>query len=193
MTNFKINNRQVSINKELTELDMFVLDLIDTIERIGKYCIISGYVSIFFGRARATEDIDLFLEKITFENFKKLYADIIIKGYEFTEEDPERLYYEYLSKAVPINIWKKDFPLLRLEVKFALKLSQKIVLNKPLVINLNEKYILMFSGIEEQIAYKRYIAKSQKDQEDARHLEIVFQEIDLEKIANFKRLFLEDL
>jgi len=34
---------------------------------------------------------------------------------------------------------------------------------------------LFMTNIEAQIAYKRYIAKSEKDMADARHLELVFQ------------------
>ena len=43
--------------------------------------------------------------------------------------------------------------------------------------------------IESQIAYKRYILKSEKDLEDARHLEIVFPKIDKEKVLYYKQFF----
>lgn len=45
------------------------------------------------------------------------------------------------------------------------------------------------AGIEGQIAYKRYIAKSEKDLADARHLEMVFEHADKKKISEYRKLF----
>lgn len=191
MTTFKIINNQVSINKEVTELDRFVIELISMIKKYAGYVIVSGYVSIFFGRARATEDIDVFIESIPLESFVKLFDELTEKGYELNEDDSKRLYFEYLDKGDTINIWKKDFPLLRLEMKFAQKKSQLIVLMNPLAVLLNDQYTLLFSNIELQIAYKRYVAKSGKDMEDARHLEVVFSP-NKTKINYYKQIFLNE-
>lgn len=188
MVKFKIINNEIIINKNITKLDQFALDVIDIIKKYTKYTIISGYVCIFFGRARATEDVDMFISEFPYEQFIKMYDEFIENGFEFTVDNPKDLYFEYLLNKTPINIWRKGFPLLRMEIKLARKPSQKQVLLSPLRIKLNEKEIL-FADIESQIAYKRYIAKSEKDLEDARHLEIVFEEINKEKIKYFKHIF----
>ena len=192
MVKFKIINNEVRIDKNITKLDQFALDVVGIIKKNTKYVIISGYVSIFFGRARATEDIDMFISEFPYEQFVKMYDEFAEKGFEFTVDSPNDLYLEYLLNKTPINVWRKGFPLLRMEIKLAKKTSQKQILLSPIRIRLNEKEIL-FAGIESQIAYKRYIAKSEKDLEDARHLEIVFEDIDKEKIKYFKHIFEKEL
>ena len=188
MAKFKIVNNELKINKTITKLDLFAFDVIDLIQKHAKYVIIFGYVSIFFGRSRATEDIDMFIDKIDYKKFLKMYNEFVSKGFEFTIANPESLYHEYLEQDVPINVWRKGFPLLRMEIKFALKPSQKQVLNNPVKVFVGDK-LVQFGSIESQIAYKRYISKSEKDLEDARHLEIVFEGLDAEKIKYFRKLF----
>jgi hypothetical protein len=192
MTSFNIEDNKLSITKEVTQLDTFVIDLIFIVKKYARYVIISGYVSIFFGRARATEDIDIFIERLSYSRFQNLLLELRDLGYETNEDSTDRLYHEYLDKGLSINIWKRDFPLLRLEIKFALKKSQNTVLENAVEILLNKEHRLFFTNIESQIAYKRYIAKSDKDFEDARHLEIVFDNIDKKKVMYYKKLFLGD-
>ena len=52
------------IDRETTDLDMFVMDFVDLLHEAKiNYVIVSGYVSILFGRSRLSEDIDVILEK----------------------------------------------------------------------------------------------------------------------------------
>jgi hypothetical protein len=76
-------------------------------------------------------------------------------------------------------------------MKFAKKSSQKLVLNERIKAIFGRNH-LFFASIESQIAYKRFIAKSEKDLEDARHLEIVFKNLDQSRIEKFKNLFLQE-
>ena len=191
MVKFKIVNNELTIAKTITKLDQFAFDVIDVLKKYTNYVIISGYVSIFFGRSRATEDIDMFIDEIKYDKFLKMYNEFIAKGFEFTIDNPAKLYNDYLTSNIPINIWRKDLPLLRMEIKIARKTSQKLILNNPIKVNVNDREIF-FSKIESQIAYKRYISASEKDLEDARHLEIVFEDIDKEKIKYYKRIFEKD-
>ncbi|MBW3014879.1 hypothetical protein KY330_00495 [Candidatus Woesearchaeota archaeon] len=187
MVRFKVINDELRINKVLTKLDAFAFDVINIIEKYTKYIIVSGYVSIFFGRSRATEDIDMLITGMGYDDFLKMYNDFLGKGFEFTIDDPEDLYNRYLMQGTAINVWRKNLPLLRMEIKIARKLGQKLVIQNPLKVYVNDK-IIFFSQIEAQIAYKRYSA-SEKDLEDARHLEIVFDGLDSEKIKYFEDLF----
>ena len=116
MSQFEVINNTITVNKQVTRLDQFVLDIVQIIERYAKYVIISGYISIFFGRSRATEDVDMFIEQIPFEKFKKLYLDLTKNGYEFTVDDPDELYNELLLGKFSINNWKKGFYIMRMEV-----------------------------------------------------------------------------
>jgi len=188
MVKFKIINNELTINKTITKLDKFAFDIIDILKKYTNYVIISGYVSIFFGRSRATEDIDMFIEEIPYDKFLRMYEKFTAKGFEFTIDNPVKLYNDYLTKNTPISIWRKNLPLLRMEIKIAKKPGQKLVLKNPIKVHINNKEIL-FGQIESQIAYKRYISASEKDLEDARHLEIVFEDVDKEKIKYYKNLF----
>jgi len=188
MVKFKIVNNELKINKKVTKLDEFAFNIINIIKKYTKYVIVSGYVSIFFGRSRATEDIDMLVKKIDYDRFLKMYNEFLVKGFEFNIDDPKSLYGDYLMNDTAINIWKKGFPLLRMEIKIAKSLGQKIVIENPIKIMLGNQEIL-FSQIEAQIAYKRYILAAEKDLEDARHLEIVFEDINKEKIKYYKHIF----
>ena len=94
----------LKINKHLTKLDLFVVRSLRIVEKYAKYVLISGYVSIFFGRTRATEDVGIFIEEIPFEKFKNFFEDAMSKGYEFTEGDSKKLYYEYLQDNLSIPL-----------------------------------------------------------------------------------------
>ncbi len=191
MPYFEVKDNDITIDKKITKLDEFVLDIFEIIEKYTDYVIISGYVSIFFGRSRATEDVDAFVEEIPYDKFERLYKELKQKDYEFTIDNPKGLYEDYLMDGTSIRIWKKDFPLLNLEVKFALKPIQKLTFKDRIVAKFGDKRFY-FGQIEAQIAYKRYILKSQKDLEDARHLEIVFKNLSKEKLEYYKKIFEDD-
>lgn len=188
MVQLEVINNIVISDKEITKLDEFVLEIINIIKKYVDYVIISGYVSIFFGRARGTEDVDIFIKDLSLNAFKELYEESLKLGYEWTIADPESLYKDYLKAKLPINVWKKDKPLLRVEMKLASKPSQLIAFQGIITVKFKD-YELFMGDIESQIAYKRYIAKSEKDLADARHLELVFKNLDQEKIKEYRKLF----
>lgn len=192
MPAFEIKNKEITIDKEINKIDEFLFKLLDIIEKHVKYVIVGGYVSIFFGRSRATEDIDLFIEDLSYENFEKLYEEVKENGYEFTIDDTKSLYDDYLKDGSAIRIWEKDFPLLTLEIKIAKDLRQKETLNNRITAKLKGRKIY-FGTIEVEIAYKRVVLKGKKDFEDARHLEKVFKNLDKEKIEQYSRMFEDDL
>jgi len=188
MGKFKVIDGKLKVNKEINKLDKFALDIIEIIKKYTDYVIISGYVSIFFGRSRATEDIDMFISDIPYDKFLEMYNEFVKKGFGFTIDNPSKLYKNYLINGDPINIWRKNLPLLSMEIKLVRKLYQKLIINSPIKALIDDKELL-FCQIEAQIAYKKYISKSEKDLEDARHLEIVFEDLNTEKIKYYKELF----
>jgi len=59
----KIHYRKDEIHmdgRKLTKIDRFVLDFIDVIQHHSKYVIVSGYVSILFGRSRGGKEASVF-------------------------------------------------------------------------------------------------------------------------------------
>ncbi len=191
MVQFKVVEGVVEIDKEVTKLDRFAIEVLGIVNKYADYVIISGYVSIFFGRARATEDIDIFIKDMPYDAFEKLYAESVSKGYEWTVDNPKDLYHEYLKKGMPISVWQKEFPLLRIEMKIATRHSQLVQFKDRIIVKFKGNEFFM-ANIESQIAYKRYIAKSDKDIADARHLELVFQGLNPAKIENYRALFEEE-
>lgn len=192
MVKFKVIDGVVNVDKEITKLDEFTLGVLDIVKKYADYLIISGYVSIFFGRARATEDVDIFIKNLPYAAFKQLYDESVNKGYEWTIDNSHELYFEYLKNKTPVCIWRKSFPLLRIEMKIATKPSQLIQFQDRIAVKFKGNEFFM-ANIESQIAYKRYIAKSDKDLADARHLELVFEQIDQAKIGHYRKLFEAEL
>jgi hypothetical protein len=66
----------IEIDRELSDLDKFSIDFIPILKKHTHYVIVSGYVAILLGRARASEDIDITLPKIPHAHFQKLLKKI---------------------------------------------------------------------------------------------------------------------
>ncbi len=185
---FNIIDNKLTLTKSINELDSFVLDIVQVLSKYTDYVIVSGYVAIFFGRSRATEDVDMFIKEISSDSFRLLYDEFVRAGYDFTVSDAVDLYDSYLSDGLAINLWRKDFPLMRMEIKFARKPFQRQILRERIQVTF-DGHVLYFSPIEAQVAYKRTILRSDKDIEDALHLERVFH-LSVEKIKYYKDLLL---
>ena len=183
-----IGKSTIKLDKVKTELDAFLMDFIRILEKRTKYVIISGYVSILFGRTRGTEDIDVIIEKMERERFGKLYEDLKSKGFYCLNADELDGIHEQLSEKTAVRFAKKGQVIPNIEVKFA----KTPLDNETLKENL--KVIMPFgtlaiSRIEQQIAFKRYALKSGKDIEDARHLENIFKDhLDKSKIERYRKL-----
>ena len=54
-----ISNSIIELDRELSDLDKFTLNFVRILSKYAKYVVVSGYVSILFGRARSSEDIDI--------------------------------------------------------------------------------------------------------------------------------------
>ncbi|MBI2672391.1 nucleotidyltransferase [Candidatus Woesearchaeota archaeon] len=172
----------------MNELDKFVIRFIKILEKHVDYVIVSGYVSILFGRARATEDIDVFIKEIDKEKFKILYAELIKQNYWCLNSGDINEIYSYLEDGLAVRFSIENEPIPNFEIKFAKnKLSQKAFSDKITVMTpLGE---IQISSIERQIAFKKYYLKSDKDIEDAKHLEELFKEnINIKKIEKYKSL-----
>jgi hypothetical protein len=80
-------------NKVVSKLDLFEVDFINILKKYMDYVIVSGYVSILFGRSRGTEDIDLLINKIDMDTFLKFHNELIEKNYWFLNaENPNELF-----------------------------------------------------------------------------------------------------
>src|SRR3989344_8787350 len=158
-----------------TILDEFAEDFVKIIEKHGKYIIVSGFVAIAHGRSRGTEDIDMIIEKLSFDKFSKLHKDLVNNGFECMQSENPKIIYDYLINITSVRYTRKREFLPEMEVKFAkdeldlYQLATRVKL--PLT-----KLDIWFSSIEMNIAFKEEYLKSDKDMEDARHLRIIYKD-----------------
>ena len=94
-----IDEHTIQLDRELSELDLFVLNFIRILERYAVYVLISGYVAILFGRTRTTEDVDLFIENISKEKSIQLYQDLIKHDFWALNVDSGEEFYSYAKNS----------------------------------------------------------------------------------------------
>lgn len=173
----EVSKSRIKLNKELNDLDRFVIDFVKVLDRNKiKYVLVSGYVSILFGRSRSSEDIDIIIKKMSKKRFSVLWKELSKRNFECIIPDNfESAYYKYLMKHTSIRFSRKDQPIPNMEFMFpkAEDLDNWVLKNGKQV-RLN-RHVLKISPIELQIAYKLFLA-SEKDIEDARHLYQLFKE-----------------
>lgn len=181
----EIKDDKIVLNKDLSVLDEFVLDFVDSID-VG-YVLVSGYVSILFGRSRGSEDIDMIIEPLTKEAALVFFDNIVNSGFECINESRETAF-ECLSENIALRFAKKGSAIPNMKVKFAKSFASRLALRDAIDVEVNGRLIKV-SPIELQIAYKRICLGSEKDFEDARHLEIVFENhVSAEKINKYGEL-----
>jgi len=178
----------LKLDKEINKLDKFVFKFINIIKKYTNYVIISGYVSILLGRSRSTEDIDVFVKPIDKITFSKLYEDL--KKNDFWCLNAEELdeVYSYLIDRIAIRFAKKGQTIPNFEVKFAKKLLDLGSFRDAITVK-TEIGDLKISSLERQIAFKRFYLKSDKDIEDAKHIEETFKgKLNKELILKYKKI-----
>jgi hypothetical protein len=180
--------REIILDKELNKIDKFTFDFISIIEKHVDYVIISGYVSILLGRSRATEDVDIFVKKISKENFLHMYQDLIKNYFWCINSDNPDTLFDYLSEGLAVRFARGRMPLPNIEVKFPKDELDEDAFKDLLSVKLPVGN-MKISSLERHIAFKRYFLGDEKDDEDALHVEELFKEdIDYEKIKKLRRL-----
>jgi hypothetical protein len=180
--------REIKLDRELSKLDEFVIDFIKILEKHMDYAIISGYVSILLGRSRATEDVDVYIKKISLEKFSRFYKEIENAGFWcINAEKPEEIF-SYLADGFAVRFARKNTAIPNFEVKFPKREVDEETFQDFITVNLEDNK-LKISSLERQIAFKRYYLCSDKDEEDAVHIEELFREkIDYEKVNKLKQV-----
>ena len=182
-----IDKHTLQLDKVLNELDLFVLDFVRMLEHYTDYVLISGYVAILLGRSRATEDVDIFIRPFQKEQFLKFYRDLRDHGYWCLNGEDEEELFSYLQEGLALRFARDQQTIPNFEVKFAKKHLDELSFLDRITVQTSKGNIFI-SSLERQIAFKRYYLKSEKDLEDAAHLEKVFKEhLDRNLIAHYKQ------
>jgi len=180
--------KQIISDKEISELDKFVLDFITVLEKHIDYVIISGYISILLGRARATEDVDVFIKKISLDKFSEFYKDVKKAGFWCLNAENTKEVFSYLEDGFAVRFARQEQTIPNFEIKFPKRQIDEGTFEDFITVILPQGKIKI-SSLERQIAFKRYYLKSDKDIEDAVHIEELFKEdIDYEEINKLKQI-----
>lgn len=170
----RFGDKEIIFDKELNLLDRFVLDFVKVLEKHCKYVIISGYIPILFGRLRATEDIDIFIEKISEEVFAGLFRELTEKGYWFLQGENIRDLHNGLKDKTAVRIAIRGQVAPNFEIKFTDDDLDYYSLGHKIKVRIGEDS-LYISPLELNTAYKLRLG-SDKDIEDAKFLFHLFRE-----------------
>jgi hypothetical protein len=170
-------------------LDKFAEDFCSIVEKYCKYIVVSGFVAISHGRTRATEDIDLIIEKIDLPVFEKLHKNLVQEGFECLQsENFDILFNHYLKEGISIRYVRSGQMLPEMELKLSKDELDEMQIKTRVKLPLTGLNIY-FSSIEMNIAFKEELLKSDKDMLDAKHLRLVYsEEINKEEINRIKEL-----
>ncbi len=182
-----ISNKEIKSDRIPSDLDKLVIRFIKILEKHSDYVIISGYVSILLGRARATDDVDIFIRNIDKQKFVALYNELKADGFWCLNAEDDGEVYSYLNEGLAVRFAEDGITVPNFEMKFARKKLEMGAFNDRISV-ITRIGTVKISSLERQIAYKRYYLKSDKDLEDAAHVEKLFKEhIDNEGIRAYKR------
>lgn len=188
-----VDAKTMKLDKTLSDLDRFVLKFTKVLERHADYVIVSGYVSILFGRSRSTEDIDVFIKELDKHKFDALYSDLRRAGYWCLNGESFDEIYGYLEEGLSVRFADDGETIPNFEVKFAKKKSALMAFADALTIIMADAKIKL-SSLERQIAYKRYYLKSDKDLEDADYIERLFKEhINFGKVKLLQKMIEDEM
>ena len=173
-------------------LDEFAIKFCSIVEKHCDYILVSGFVAISSGRARATEDIDMIIPKITKQEFRSLHEDLVNNGFECMQGDNVGMIYdEYLRENTSIRYTLTNKFLPQMEIKLAKDALDEYQLRTRTKLELTG-LDLWFSSVEMNIAFKEEYLGSDKDLKDAKHLRIVYAElINEEEINKIKHMIKE--
>lgn len=176
---------EIKLGRELNELDKFVLDFVSLLD--DKYVVVSGYVSILFGRSRATEDVDLLVPYLEKNEFIELFRKVHREGFEcLNTSDAEEAFDLWHGHA--IRFARVGEPIPNMEFKMVKTGVDRKAYDEKISVLVGSR-VLFISPLELQIAYKRYFLSSEKDEGDALHLEELFKSsLDYDKINKDKEL-----
>jgi len=169
-----INDQEIQLDKIINELDQLALDVVEIIRNYSEYVIVGGYVSILLGRSRMSEDIDILIPSVSKERFTEIFEDLVSHNFWCLNSGSVDDCYRLLIDEYAIRITRSDWVIPNIELRFISDELDNLTFETRMKVRL-PKESLMVSRPEIQISYKRNVLGSDKDIEDAIHLEEIFK------------------
>lgn len=191
---YEIKGDVIIINRELTELDIFLKDFLVVLNKYSDYLVVSGFVSISTGRVRGTEDIDVLFLLMDRVKFKSLFENLDKNGFWCYQGDNGEEVYDYIEKLDNIRFARKNemFPNIELIPITKNRKAKYYEFTHPQKIKIKD-FEFKIPPIEFEILYKEIVLTGKKDIEDARHLRVFFSEIlSKNKFKEYEKIIRED-
>ncbi|MEM3416321.1 MAG: hypothetical protein QW719_03220 [Candidatus Micrarchaeaceae archaeon] len=133
--------------KEITTLDKLVIKFIAAMGAVD-YAIVSGYIAIFFGRIRGTEDIDILLNKMGMKQIEDLHERLLKSGFEpVNNVENAKEAYKLLSEGSSLRYAEKGTWAPNFELKFVKKPLDRHTMDNKIKIIFNGKYRIRWDKI----------------------------------------------
>jgi len=192
---YEVINNIIIVNRDLTELDIFLRDFLNILEKHSDYLVVSGFVSIATGRTRGTEDIDVLVPVMKKEKFERFFNELNEKRFWCYQGDSVNEVYLYVKDMKNIRFAKKDemFPNIEFISINETRKAKYFEFTHPQKIKIKD-FEFKIPPIEFEILYKEIILKGKKDIADARHLRIFFSDIvNNKKFEEYEKIIREEL
>ncbi|MDP3733760.1 MAG: hypothetical protein Q8R37_00895 [Nanoarchaeota archaeon] len=175
---YQCEGEVIVINRELTELDLFVKDFLAVLQKYSDYLIVSGFVSISTGRTRGTEDVDLLVPVMSTEKFKQLFDHLQLGGFWCYQADSAEEAYSYIRNLQNIRFAKVNemFPNMEVIPINETKKTKFFEFNHPQKMRVHN-FEFKIPPLEFEILYKELVLSGVKDIADAKHLRTFFADI----------------
>jgi len=190
-----IDGKTIIINRDLTELDIFLRDFLEILKKYFDYLVVSGFVSISTGRTRGTEDIDVLVEIDEKEKLNRLFKELDEKGFWCYQGEDYTEVQDYIKNFNCIRFARKGemFPNIEFVPINETKKAKYFEFTHPQKIKI-DGFEFKIPPIEFEILYKEIILTGKKDIEDARHLRVFFSDIiDDKKFEEYKKIIEDEL
>lgn len=165
---------ELVVDRAPNKLDELAIAFSSILDDLGiRHVYVSGYVALLAGRARATQDVDVILERVDDE-----MLDRLVERLEGAGMWGPAMPLESIHGVDHEHIWvaREGVSVPRLEVKFVDDRFDRASLENRIRARLRAvDETLPIGPIELQIAYKLWMT-GEKDFEDAQHLYSVFGE-----------------
>ena len=178
MKSYQYINKKIVLNRELTELDMFVKDFLEVSNKYSGHLIVSGFVSISTGRVRGTEDVDVLIELMDLKKFCSFFEDLIKNNFWCYQGESAEEVYRYLKRKENIRFARKDtiFPNMEVIAITPDRKAKYYEFSRPQKIKIGD-FEFNIPPLEFEILYKEKVLGAKKDKEDASHLRTFFSDI----------------
>jgi hypothetical protein len=174
VSGIELQGETLVVDREPNRLDALAIECSRLLDRHDvQHVFVAGYVSILAGRARATEDIDVLVERIDEATAEALVETLQEEGFWGPAMSFSSLY-EIFSNGDSIWVAPDEQVTPHLEVKFVRDEFDRASLETAITARIGGER-LPIGPLKLRIAYKLYLG-AQKDIEDAVHLYTSFRE-----------------